>query len=336
MKSYFVYLLTRVAMVFFRWVPRFIAHPLLDLLAGATYYLDAKHRRIADVNLRIAFPELGLRQRRRIARLSFQNTARNLLEIARMPQLTRDSIASLVEYDQDRGLSHCLAARARGRGVLYLTGHFGAWELLPAAHAVYGYPLSFVTRPLDNPALEEYLTRMREIRGNRVIPKKNSARQILEVLRSGGDVGVLVDQNTTLQEGMFADLFGVPAATTTSFARLALHTGATVLPGYITPMRNGRYRVKFLPPVDLIQTGDMARDVEENTRNFNLIVESIIREQPESWLWGHKRWKTQPQGQPDPYSLTDEQLDEFIARHRRPSPVAGVQNQDGGTQLPAT
>ncbi len=334
MKSYFVYLAARAAMVFFRCVPRALAHPLLDLLASATYYLDARHRRIADVNLRIAFPDLSRRQRRRIARLSFQNTARNLIEVARMPRLTRNRIASLVEYDPDRGLPNCVAAHARGKGVLYLTGHFSAWELLPAAHAVYGYPLSFVTRPLDNPALEQYLTRMREITGNKVIPKKSAARQILEVLRSGGDVGVLIDQNTTLQEGMFAELFGVPAATTTSFARLALHTGATVLPGYITPMCNGRYRVKFLPPVDLIQTGDMNRDVEENTRKFNLIVESIIREQPESWLWGHKRWKTRPQGQPDPYSLTDGQLDEFMARYRRPSPVAGVQGQDGGTQLP--
>ncbi len=324
MESYFVYLVTRAAMVFFRWVPRAIAHPLLDALASATYYLDVRHRRIADVNLRIAFPELNGQQRRRIARLSFQNTARNLLEISRMPRLTRDSITSLVEYDQHLGLQNCLAAHAKGKAVLYLTGHFSAWELLPAAHAVYGYPLSFVTRPLDNPALEQYLTRMREITGNRVIPKKNAARQILEVLRSGGDVGVLVDQNTTLQEGMFAELFCVPAATITSFARLALHTGATVLPGYLTPMHNGRYRVKFLPPVDLVKTGDMNRDVEENTRKFNLIVESIIREQPESWLWGHKRWKTQPPGQADPYSLTDEQLDEFIARHKRRAPVAGV------------
>ncbi|NWG12125.1 MAG: lysophospholipid acyltransferase family protein [Acidobacteria bacterium] len=334
MRSYLVYLVARAAMLFFRWLPRVVAHPLLDMLASAAYYIDARHRRIADVNLRIAFPELDARGRRRIAQLSFRNTARNLLEIARMPRLTRDSIASLVEYDPDQGLANCLAARAMGKGILYLTGHFSAWELLPAAHAVYGYPLSFVTRPLDNPALERYLTRMREMHGNRVIPKKNAARQILEVLRAGGDVGVLVDQNTTLQEGMFADLFGLPAATTTSFARLALHTGATVLPGYIAPMRDGRYRVKFRPPVDLIRTGDLTRDIEENTRMLNLIVESIIREQPESWLWGHKRWKNRPPGQPDLYALTDGELQAFLARERKPAAEGVAGNQDSGRQKP--
>jgi len=321
--SFLVYLAALAAIILLRYAPRSFAQLLLDHLAGLAFWVDVKHRRIADTNLRIAFPELSPGERRRIARHSFQCTARNLLEIARMPRLKPDSIAALVEYDPDNGLQNYLAGHARGKGVLYLTGHFSAWELLPAAHAVYGHPLSFVTRPLDNPALERYLTRMREIPGNRAIPKKSAARQILEVLRAGGDVGVLVDQNTALQEGMFAELFGVPAATTTSFARLALHTDASVVPAYITPMRNGRYRIKFSPPVELTRTGDLDRDVADNTRRFNKVLESIIREQPESWLWGHKRWKNQPPGTPDPYSATPSQLAEFIARHRKAGTSTG-------------
>ncbi len=317
MESYFVYLISRAALLFFRILPRSIAHRLLDLLAKIVYYLDGYHRRIADVNLRIAFPEFSPAERRRAARRSFQNTGRNLLEISRMPLLKRGTIASLVEYDPENGLDNYLAAHARGKGVLYLTGHFSAWELLPAAHCVYGYPLSFVTRPLDNRALEGFLLRMRELPGNRVISKKNAARQTLKALGSGGDVGILMDQNTTLQEGVFADFFGVPAATSTSVARFALHTDAAVVPVFLTPMRNGRYRMKFLPYLDLIRTGNEEHDVEANTRMFNRVLEAIIRENPDSWLWGHKRWKNQPPGSPDPYSLSPSDLDRFLANIRR-------------------
>jgi KDO2-lipid IV(A) lauroyltransferase len=234
-----------------------------------------------------------------------------------MPLLKRETISSLVEYDPENGLNNYLAAHSRGKGVLYLTGHFSAWELLPAAHCAYGYPLSFVTRPLDNRALEAYLLRVRELHGNRVISKKNAARQTLKALSSGGDVGILVDQNTTLQEGSFADFFGVPAATSTSVARFALHTDAAVVPVFLTPMRNGRYRMKFLPHLDLIHTGNAEQDVEANTQMFNRVLEAIIRENPESWLWGHKRWKNQPPGNPNPYSLPPSDLDRFLTNVRQ-------------------
>jgi len=317
LESYFVYLVCRAALLFFRVVPRTVSHPLLNLLASIVYYLDGYHRRIADVNLRIAFPELGPSERRRIARRSFANTGRNLLEISRMPLLRRDTIDSLVEYDPENGLNNYLAAHSRGKGVLYLTGHFSAWELLPAAHSVYGYPLSFVTRPLDNRALEAYLLRMRELPGNRVISKRSAARQTLQALKSGGDVGILMDQNTTLQEGVFADFFGLPAATSTAVARFALRADAAVVPVFLTPMRHGRYRMKFLPHLDLVRSGNDDQDIEVNTQRFNRALEAIIRENPDSWLWGHKRWKNQPPGNPDPYSLSPAELDRFLAKIRQ-------------------
>jgi KDO2-lipid IV(A) lauroyltransferase len=158
---------------------------------------------------------------------------------------------------------------------------------------------------------------MRELPGNRVISKKNAARLTLKALSSGGDVGILVDQNTTLQEGSFADFFGVPAATSTSVARFALHTDAAVVPVFLTPMRNGRYRMKFLPHLNLIRTGSEDNDVEANTQMFNRVLESIIRENPDSWLWGHKRWKNQPPGNPDPYSLSPSDLDRFLTNVRK-------------------
>jgi KDO2-lipid IV(A) lauroyltransferase len=241
----------------------------------------------------------------------------NLLEVSRLPSLTHDNIPALVVYDPALGLENYKTAAAKGKGILYLTGHFSSWELLPAAHALYGYPLSFVTRPLDNLPLEKFMLKIRESKGNRVINKKNSVRAVLKNLSAGATAGILMDQNTSPQEGIFVDFFGIPAATTASVALFALRTDASVLPGYLTPMRNGKYTIKFLPPVDVVRTGDTNRDLEINTRQFNKILEGIIREQPESWLWGHKRWKYQPPGNPpDLYGLSDEDLSAFLQRNK--------------------
>ncbi len=319
MQSYLVYLVCRLVLAAVSAVPRRAAALLIDWVAAVFYCVDTRHRRIADVNLRIAFPELPARERKRIARRSFQNTGRNLLEVSRLHRLTPDNISSLADYDPSYGLNNYEAACKTGKPLLYLTGHFSAWELLPSAHALHGYPLSFITRPLDNPYLERYLVRIREYSGNRVISKKNSARQILENLREFRPVGILMDQNTSLQEGIFVDFFGVPAATSTGMALLALRRDAVVLTGYLTPARNGRYTIKFLPPLDLIRTGDMNRDIELNTALFNRVLERIVREQPESWLWGHKRWKNQPPGYPDLYSLSESELDAFLAKHQKHS-----------------
>jgi KDO2-lipid IV(A) lauroyltransferase len=285
----------------------------LRLLAAAFYYLDARHRHIADVNLRLAFPEMPRRRRNSIARRSFQNAGMNLLEVSRLGGLTPENISDLADYDKVNGLDNYRAALSRGKGILYLTGHFSSWELLPTAHALHGYPLSFTTRPLDNTRLDEYLRRVRESKGNTVIYKKDSARRILKELKAGRTVGVLMDQNVSPAEGIFADFFGLPAATSTGVALLALRTGSPVLPGYLTPLRNGRYTIKFLQPIDMARTGDTTEDMRINTQRLNDVLERIIREQPESWLWGHKRWKNRPPEEPrDIYSLSPRELDEFL------------------------
>jgi len=320
LESYFTYLLSRFALFAVGSLPRNVAIGLVDRLASLTFRLDALHRHIARVNLTIAFPELSPRERHEIARKSFQHTARNLVEVSRIPRLTRENIGRLVQYDSRHGLGNYESAAARDRGILYLTGHFSAWELLPTAHALNGYPLSFVTRPLDNAPLERYLCRIRQHAGNQVIYKRNSVRHILEKLKTGGSVGILMDQNTSLQEGIYSEFFGLPAATSTGLALLALRTDAPVLTGYLTPQPGGRYTIKFLPPIEMLRTGDTNHDVAVNTRTLNKILEGIIREQPETWLWGHRRWKNQPEGYPnDLYSLTTDELRAFLARfHKRP------------------
>jgi KDO2-lipid IV(A) lauroyltransferase len=317
LRSYFIYIIARTVIFCIRILPRPVGVFFIRIFASTAYFLDFRHRHIAAVNLKIAFPYLTDTQRAGIARKSFQNTALNLLEISRFPLLNPGNIASLVHYDSAKGLDNFRSAQSQGKGILYMTGHFSAWELLPAAHALYGHPLSFVTRPLDNVIFDCYLQLLRESVGNKVINKKNALRPILKCLKENGSVGILMDQNTSLDEGIFTDLFGLPAATTTGIVLLALRTGAPILPGYLTPMHRGRYTIKFLPPVKVIRTGDKDRDIEINTRMLNKILEGIIREQPESWLWGHKRWKYQPpEISQDIYGLSKEELNRFLESRR--------------------
>jgi KDO2-lipid IV(A) lauroyltransferase len=140
--------------------------------------------------------------------------------------------------------------------------------------------------------------------GNRPIFKNESARVLLKILRESGTVGILADQNTMPEEGVFVDFFGETACTTTGIARVALHTGAAVVPGYaIWDESIRKYRLRFEPPVELIRTGDADKDIFENTQRFAKVMEQIIRKYPEQWVWVHARWKTRPKGEPELYKF---------------------------------
>ena len=200
------------------------------------------------------------------------------------------------------GLDNYLEGLRRGRGVVFMTAHFGAWEMSSFAHALYGYPLKFVVRPIDNRRVEELVSSYRTLSGNVPIQRKQAARDILKALRQNEAVGILFDQNTTRSEGVFAEFFGIPAATTPSIALFALRAGAAVIPGFlIWDEKMKKHRLRLDPPVQLIETGDLSRDVLENTKKFNKILEGYVRKYPDQWLWIHRRWKTRPEGEPAIY-----------------------------------
>jgi KDO2-lipid IV(A) lauroyltransferase len=174
----------------------------------------------------------------------------------------------------------------------------GAWELSSFAHALYGYPLHYMARPLDNAHLDALVNRYRGLSGNTAIFKNDSARAMLKILKDAGTIGILADQNTLREEGVFVDFFAVPACTTTGIARVALHTGAAVVPGYaVWDESLQKYRLRFEPPLELVRTGNAERDIFENTQLFARVTEEIIRKYPDQWVWLHARWKTRPAGQ---------------------------------------
>jgi KDO2-lipid IV(A) lauroyltransferase len=220
-------------------------------------------------------------------------------EFSQFPKYTAERIKEIVVVD---GLDNFLAAERAGKGVLILTGHFSAWELAPFAQARFGHPLSFLAREVDNPTVDALVNSYRTLSGNTPIEKNQSARAVLRVLADGGTVGILADQNTLREEGAFVNFFGIPACTTTGIARIALHTGAGVVPGYILwDPTIKKYRLRFDPAMELTRTGNAEADVRTNTARFARVIEDVVRKNPEQWVWVHKRWKTRPAGEESIY-----------------------------------
>lgn len=282
-------------------LPRALARSLAAVGARVLLFLRPKLRKTAEFNLKLAFPEWTEAQRKTVMKKMTRNLGWMAAEFAQFPKYTKEDIESAVVLD---GHENFLAGQSRGKGVLYLTGHIGAWELSSFAHALYGFPLHYMARPLDSKPLDALVNRYRGLSGNKPIFKNASARQVLRVLKEAGTVGILADQNTMPEEGVWVDFFGTPACTTTGIARVALHTEAAVVPGYAYWDENLRkYRLRFEPPVQLIRTGDTERDILENTQRFAKVIEQIIREHPEQWVWIHARWKNRPKGEPPIYDF---------------------------------
>ncbi len=276
-----------------------LPRPVSRVLAvGVTCFLlllRPRLRRTAMFNLRLAFPGWSDAQRRAVIRRMVRHIGRMAAEFALFPRWTRENVEQIVLLD---GHENFLAGRSRGKGVLFLTGHIGAWEISSFAHALYGFPLHYMARPLDNPRVDALINRYRCLSGNRPIFKNEAAREMLKVLRAAGTIGILADHNTLPDEGVFVDFFGKLACATTGIARVALHTDAAVVPA--TAYWDGslrKYRLRFEPPVELVRTGDPDRDIIENTQRFANILEGIIRNHPDQWVWVHARWKTRPQGE---------------------------------------
>jgi Kdo2-lipid IVA lauroyltransferase/acyltransferase len=282
-------------------LPRGVARGVAAFVARALYGVLPKLRRTAEFNLRLAFPEWGDAQREAVIRGMVRNLGWMAAEFARLPRYSEKNIEEVVVLE---GHENFLAGQQRGKGVLYLTGHIGGWELSSFTHALYGFPLQYMARPLDNARVDELVNRYRCLSGNRPIFKNESARALLKILRESGTVGILADQNTMPEEGVFVDFFGKTACTTTGLARVALHTDAAVVPGYAYWDEEIRkYRLRFEPAVELIRTGDTERDIFVNTQKFTKVIESIIRKHPEQWVWVHARWKTRPKGEAPLYDF---------------------------------
>ena len=282
-----------------QWLPLPLARAMASGLGGLAHALTPRWRAVADRNLRLAFPDMTESRRGEIIAGVYRNMGRVLLSVARMPRINRGNIGEWLDYD---GYEHYEQAEGHGKGVLYLTAHLGNWELSAHAHGLHGHPLHVVVRTLDNPYLDRFVEQRRTCAGNQVIRKQEFARRSIKAIASQEAVGILVDQNTTGEDSVFVDFFGQSASATSGIARLAMRTGAPVIPGFAFWNAERRKHVlHFSPAVPMIDTGDKEADLAANTQRCQKVIEEAIREYPEQWLWVHRRWKTRPEGDPEIY-----------------------------------
>jgi Kdo2-lipid IVA lauroyltransferase/acyltransferase len=276
-------------------LPRRLSRAFAISLAQIIYLFHAKLRRVGMRNLEMAFPEKSLAERKRILRGVFTSLGRQLAELCQFPRYTPENIDEVVVYD---GLENYERAYARGKGVLFLTAHFGGWELSAFAHSLHGHWLHIVMRPMDNPYLNRMIEHYRTMHGNKTVAKDNFVRGLLAAMKAGETVGILMDTNMTQPQGVFVNFFGIQACTASGLARIALRTDASVVPGLtIWDETLGKYRLRFDPALQLIRTGDLEHDIVANTQMFTTVIEEYAKKYPEQWLWVHRRWKTRPEGE---------------------------------------
>ncbi len=222
-------------------MPRPLSRAFAIGLAQVVYLLHFRLRQVGMRNLAMVFPEKSVAERTRILRGVFTSLGRQLAELCQFPKYTPENVDEVVVYE---GLENYERAYAQGKGVLFLTAHFGGWELSAFAHSLHGHWLHIVMRPMDNAYLDRLLQQYRTMHGNKTVDKDDFVRGLLAAMRAGETVGILMDTNMTPPQGIFVDFFGIPACTASGLARIALRTDAAVVPGFtIWDPASQKYRV---------------------------------------------------------------------------------------------
>jgi KDO2-lipid IV(A) lauroyltransferase len=259
------------------------------------YYLLPAQRRVALANLDLAFGSTkSPAEKTRIARASAQNFGATMLTQFWAPRLTRDTLDKFVEVDAE-GLRLVRDLRAKGRPIIFVTLHYGDWELLGLSMGFYEIHVTVVTKTMRNAGLETIFERLRAQSGNRIISSRHAGAKLLKALARGDGAALLIDQHVGLRAGgIWCDFFGVPALTTSMVARLALHSGAAIVGCRAIALPNGRSRIVYGPEIRRQPSGDKEADIQSLTQQCLQFCEQTIREKPESWLWSYKRWKVRP------------------------------------------
>jgi KDO2-lipid IV(A) lauroyltransferase len=281
------YLLVRALIAVVRVTPDVFVRAGGTALGLMFYAVDGAHRRIAQRNLATAFPARPAAERRAIARGAFAHFGRLAFELLKFATLSPQRMLARMEFD---GEERSRSAYAQGKGVLFITGHFGFWELQAMVHALRAQPVTILARALDNPHLDRLLEQIRERTGNTVVYRRETIRRVMRTLQAGQGVAVLIDQHIMSRDAIYVDFFDRPAATTSAVAALALRTGAPVVPVFALPLGRGRYRMVYEHAVEP-PGPDSSDPVREFTQRCTDVLEMYVRRHPELWLWMHRRWR---------------------------------------------
>ncbi|WP_158751830.1 lysophospholipid acyltransferase family protein [Acidobacterium sp. S8] len=284
---------------FMRLLPRPVARAFGASIGALAWQAVPRLRQVGLRNLELAFPQWSSTEREQTLRRLYRNLGWQLAEFCQMPKYTPENTRPFICYE---GLENYLDARNKGKGVLIVTGHLGAWELSSFYHSLMGYAMSMVIRRLDNPRVDKMVNDIRCAHGNRVLHKDDFARGLLGAMRQGETVGILMDTNMTPPQGVFVPFFGKPACTASGLARVALKTGAAVLPGFMLwEEAEKKYVLHFGEEIPFERTGNDEADAVTNTARCTAAIEDYVRRYPDQWLWVHRRWKTRPEGENSVY-----------------------------------
>jgi KDO2-lipid IV(A) lauroyltransferase len=251
--------------------------------------LLASRRRVTLDNLALAFgEEKSPTERQEIARATFRNLGKHLVDFSRLRFLTPEAFPRFCTVE---GLDQAFPLLQRGRGLLVISAHFGSWELAPAVTLYLGVPMWVIVRPLDHPVLDRVVEDLRQRCGYQIIPKRQAMTRSLQALRRGETVGMLMDQNSLQRESVAVEFFGIKTYTSKGPALLALRAECPVIGAFLVREGRGRHRLILTPEIPLQHTGNLPADLEANTQAFNRVLETYIRCYPDHWFWLHRRWK---------------------------------------------
>jgi KDO2-lipid IV(A) lauroyltransferase len=281
--EYLLYLIVKT----FSAMPAPAVRACASLFGLLWYAFDPARRRIAEANLATAFPLRSAPERRAIVRAAFAHFIRQTFETLKFSTLSPKQMLARVEFD---GEERVRLAYAQGNGVLFITGHFGFWELHAIAHPLRFEPIGVLARALDNERLNAILERIRRRTGNTVIYRQGTIRRVMRMLQDGHGVAVLIDQHIHGPDAVFVEFFERLAATTSAVAALALRTGAPVVPVFALPLGKGRYRLIYEHPV-APPPADTENAIREFTQRCTDVLEMYVRRHPDLWLWMHRRWR---------------------------------------------
>jgi Kdo2-lipid IVA lauroyltransferase/acyltransferase len=267
-----------------RTLPRQQALSLGAQLGKIGALLLPKRRRLAQENLRLAFPELSTEQADQHITELFRHLGISGMEMLRLDLLTDKDLEQLFSV---QGLEHLRQAYAMGKGVILLSGHIGFWEVGSFFFPRLGFPASYVAKRMKNPHVDNYFTQMREACGASGIDKKNGARKILRALLDKRAVAVLIDQHAGKADSVIIDFLGRPAYTTTVITRLAMKQQVPVVPIFVVRRPDNTYDVRIEPILRLDPEGD----VTTNTQLLTAPIERAIHRDPAQWMWLHRRWR---------------------------------------------
>jgi KDO2-lipid IV(A) lauroyltransferase len=290
MIGYFIYLILKGFSFLINLLPEGFALWVGRQMGNVAYYVDWEHRNVALQNLRIAFgQDKSEEERQSIAKRNFQHMGMMVIEFFRILGMDAETYKRKVSVE---GLEEALKLLEKKKGALLLIGHFGNWELMGIMSKVIQIPILAIAKPIkQNEKLYRFILRIRDKAGLIIISPENAIQKVIHALSKNWLVAVLIDQRAKRSRGVWVDFFGKKAPTMPGLAVMAIRTGAPVVPAFM--IRNGfqKHRLVVKKPVELILTGDMDKDIEINMQRFTGVLESMIREYPDQWVWIHRRWE---------------------------------------------